>query len=74
MNLKIYRGRKEFGGFVFRWRITGRNGEIVASGEGYRTRQALVKTLRRLFNASASLLIQLHEIETVRPNKTPKHK
>lgn len=74
MNLKIYRGRKGCDGFVWRWRITGRNGEIVAHGEGYKTRQACAKTLRRMFNASASLLIQLHEIEKVRPNKTPKHK
>ena len=33
----------------WRWNVTARNGEIVAQGESYKRVQALVRTLRNLF-------------------------
>lgn len=47
MKFTIYKSRKEW-----RWRLTGKNGEIIASGESYKRRKdcfdtiALVKSSR----------------------------
>lgn len=42
----------------WRWRVRSRNGQIVASGEGYKRRADMVRLLGRLFP-----LLEIREVE-----------
>lgn len=62
MKLQIFRATR--GSRLWYFRIRARNGEIVATGEGYTRQAKVIKTLRKIFADAPALLEQLDYIET----------
>jgi len=58
MKLTAYKDDKA----QFRWNVKGRNNEIMAQGEGYKSKAALVKTLGKLFGTNEVLAPQLAQL------------
>ncbi len=58
MKLTVYKGEDG----LIRWNVKGRNNEIMAQGEGYKTKAAAVKTLGKLFGTNEVLGPQLTQL------------
>ncbi len=59
MKYEIYKDRRG----EWRWRLRARNGEVIASGEGYRRRVDCVHSIRLIKKSAKAVMIDLVEEE-----------